>query len=246
MKRSFLFGVPLLVGLLAILIAAFGAGAARAGCGEEESDELAFQASGKLLIGLCGAKQRAAVLRLDQVGRLDDGFAEDGSLGPWPSNDAPHLTTTEDGRVLVEMQLGIEHKHHRFVLRRFSADGALDHSFSAGNAPVPTNPRHSAPGLTRVFSQPGGTSVVAYYAYDDGCYEGFCAESVNFIRMFRYSQVGRLIDESQHYTEYWDLHGIAMAADGGLIVTGEESEYLTGTYLRTKPNLKVRVGTDLQ
>jgi hypothetical protein len=143
------------------------------------------------------------------------------------------------------MRLGLERKHPRVVLRRFSADGKLDSSFAAGNAAVPTNPHSSSvAGRIRVFSQPGGTSVVAYRGSFDGCFGSFCAERTYFIRLFRYSATGKRIGEAQYYTEYWDLHGIAMAPDGGLIVTGEDSEYDTDTYLRTKPNLKSRVHQD--
>jgi hypothetical protein len=106
---------------------------------------------------------------------------------------------------------------------------------------VPTNPHSSSvAGPIRVFSQPGGTSVVAYYGSFDGCFGSFCAESTYFIRLFRYSATGKRIGEAEYYTEYWELNGIAMAPDGGLIVTGENSEYETDTYLRTKPNLKSR------
>jgi len=238
--RLSILKLPLLFGLLALAIAGFGAGTARAAC-EEETGELAFQASGKLLVALCGPHRQAAVLRLDGAGKLDPSFAGDGSLGPWPSNRSPHLATTADDKLLVQMSLGLEGKHHRFVLRRFSADGKLDRSFAGGNAVVPTNPGHSAPaGLIRVFSQPGGTSVVAYYGEDDGCFGGDCSETTNFIRLFRYSATGKRIAETSFYTEYWNLYGIAMASDGGLIVTGDESEYGVETYLRTKPDLKAR------
>jgi hypothetical protein len=231
-----------IVGLLVLALAAFGAGTAQARCGEEEDGELAFQPSGKLLVGVCGTKQRAAVLRIDPTGKLDTSFAEDGSLGPWPSNTSPHLATAAGGKFLVEMRLGLGRKHHRVVLRRFAADGKIDRSFAAGNAVVPTNPHNSSiAGLVRVFSQPGGTSVVAYYGSFDGCFGNFCAERTYFIRLFRYSATGKRIGEAEYYTEYWELNGIAMAPDGGLIVTGENSEYGTDTYLRTKPNLKSRV-----
>jgi uncharacterized delta-60 repeat protein len=238
LKLTSILRLPLLVGLLALAIAAFDTGTARAAC-EEETDELAFQASGKLLVALCGPHKQAAVLRLDSAGKLDPSFAEDGSLGPWPSNTLPHVATTAGNKLLVQMRLGLKRQHHRVVLRRFSANGTLDRSFASGNAVVPTNPSHSAPaGLIRVFSQPGGTSVVAYYGEDDGCFGGDCSERTNFIRLFRYSATGKRIAEASYYTEYWDLYGLAMGPDGGLIVTGDESEYGKETYLRTKPNLK--------
>ena len=153
------------------------------------------------------------------------------------------MATTADGKLLVQMSLGLKGRNHRIVLRRFSVNGTLDSSFAAGNAVVPTNPSHSAlAGLIRVFSQPGGTSVVAYYAEVDGCSGGDCSERTNFIRLFRYSATGKPIAKASYYTEYWDLYGLAMAPDGGLIVTGDESEYGRETYLRTKPNLKSRFG----
>jgi uncharacterized delta-60 repeat protein len=240
-----MFRLPLSLGLLVLTLAAFGTGTARAQCGEEEDGELAFQSSGMLLVGACGPKQQAAVLRIDRAGKLDTTFAEDGSLGPWPSNSSPHLATTAADKFLVQMRLGLGRKHHRVVLRRFSADGKLDRSFAAGNAVVPTNPHNSSiAGLIRVFSQPGGTSVVAYYGSFDGCFGSFCAERTYFIRLFRYSATGKRIGEAEYYTEYWELEGLAMAPDGGLIVTGENSEYGTDTYLRTKPNLKSRARQD--
>jgi hypothetical protein len=239
--------LPLALGLLVLALAAFGPGTAQAQCGEEEDGQLAFQSSGKLLVGVCGTKQRAAVLRIDRAGKLDTTFAEDGSLGPWPSNTSPHFATTAGGKFLVEMRLGLGRKHHRVVLRRFSPDGKLDRSFATGNAVVPTNPHESSiAGLIRVFNQPGGTSVVAYYGSFDGCFGSFCAERTYFIRLFRYSATGKRIGEARYYTEYWDLNGIAMAPDGGLIVTGEDSEYETDTYLRTWPNLKSRVHKDFK
>jgi uncharacterized delta-60 repeat protein len=238
---------PAIVGLLVLALTAFGTGTAQAQCGEEKDGELAFQPSGKLLVGVCGKKQRVAIIRLSSDGKLDTSFAEDGSLGPWPSNTSPQLTTAPGGKFLAVMRLGLEHKHHRAVLRRFSADGKLDRSFARGNAAVPTNPHQSSiAGLVRVFSQPGGTSVVAYYGSFDGCFGSFCAERTYFIRLFRYSASGKRIGEAQYYTEYWDLNGIAMAPDGGLIVTGEDSEYETDTYLRTWPNLKSRVHKDFK
>jgi uncharacterized delta-60 repeat protein len=234
--------LPLALGLLVLALGAFGAGTARAQCGEEEDGELAFQTSGKLLVGVCGPKRQAAIVRLDRAGKLDTSFAEDGSLGPWPSNSSPHLATTAGDKLLVEMRLGLGRKHHRVVLRRFSPDGELDRSFAAGNAVVPTNPHSSSiAGLIRVFNQPGGTSVVAYYGSFDGCFGNFCAERTYFIRLFRYSATGKRIAEARYYTEYWELEGLAMASDGGLIVTGNNSEYGIDTYLRTKPNLKSRV-----
>jgi uncharacterized delta-60 repeat protein len=242
LKPTSILRLPLLLALAALAIAAFGTGSARAAC-EEETNELAFQASGKLLVALCGPHRQAAVLRLDGAGKLDPSFAGDGSLGPWPSNSSPHVATAADGKLLVQMSLGLKGRHHRIVLRRFSVNGTLDNSFAAGNAVVPTNPSHSAlAGLIRVFSQPGGTSVVAYYAEDDGCFGGDCSERTNFIRLFRYSATGKPIAKASYYTEYWDLYGLAMAPDGGLIATGDESEYGRETYLRTKPNLKSRFG----
>jgi uncharacterized delta-60 repeat protein len=235
------------VALLMLAIAAFGAGPAQAQCGEEDRGEVAFGPSGDLFVGLCGPKQSAAVLRLDPAGDLDPSFAEDGTLGPWLSNSPPHLAVTAEGKLLVQMRLGLERKHRRLVLRRFSAAGKLDRSFAAGNAVVPTNPHNSSPaGLIRVFSQPGGTSVVAYYGSFDGCFGSFCAERTYFIRLFRYSPTGKQIAEAQYYTEYWNLDGLAMAPDGGLIVTGDESEYSKDTYLRTKPNLKSQFRKDFE
>ncbi|HEY0276767.1 MAG TPA: hypothetical protein VGC32_00725 [Solirubrobacterales bacterium] len=236
--------LPPALALLALALVTFGTGTAQAQCGEGQDGELAFQRSGKLLVGACGPDQQAAVLRLDGAGKLDSSFAGDGSLGPWPSSASPHLTTAPGGKVLVEMRLGLG-RRPRVVLRRFSADGTLDKSFAGGNAVVPTNPHDSSiAGALRVFSQPGGTSVVAYRGSFDGCFGSFCAERTYFIRMFRYSATGKRIGEARYYTEYWDLNGLAMAPDGGLIVTGDDSEYATKTYLRTKPNLKARVHKD--
>jgi uncharacterized delta-60 repeat protein len=242
MRGGSLLRIPLAVALLIPALLAFGAGTARAQCGEEERGESAFQRPGVLLVALCGPKQQAAVMRLDRAGALDTSFAGDGTLGPWPSNNPPHLAVTEGGKFLVQMRLGLERKRSRLVLRRFTTDGTLDRSFAGGNAKVPTNPQHSSPaGLIRVFSQPGGTSVVAYYGGDDGCFGNDCSESTNFIRLFRYSATGEQIAAASYYTEYWDLEGIAMAPDGGLIVTGSATEYETGTYLWTKPDLAARL-----
>lgn len=235
------------VGVLTVAMAAFWAGPAQAQCGEEDRGEVTFGRSGELFVGLCGPKRSAAVLRLDRTGKLDTSFAGDGTLGPWPSNSPPHLAVTPEGKLLVQMRLGLERKHRRLVLRRFSSAGRLDRSFASGNAVVPTNSHSSAPaGLIRVFSQPGGSSVVAYYGSFDGCFGSFCAERTYFIRLFRYSATGRRIAEAEYYTEYWQLEGLAMAPDGGLIVTGNESEYGKDTYLRTKPDLKSRFSKDFE
>lgn len=233
--------------LILLLFAALGPAAAQAECVEARSDELSFQRSGKLLVALCGPVERSAVLRFDQMGRLDSSFAEDGSLGPWPEIGPPHLAVTPSGKLLVQMRLGLRRGRQRLVLRRFSGDGALDRSFGegSGSITVPTDKERSQPaGLIRVFAQPGGNGVVAYYGSDSGCFDGFCAERTYFLRLFRYSPAGKLIDSAWYYTEYWDLHGLAMAPDGGFIVTGSATEYGIDTYLRTWPNLKPRVHRD--
>jgi len=246
-SRAALLRVPATLGLLMLAIAAFWAGPAYAQCGEEERGEVAFGRAGELYVGLCGPKQSAAVLRLDRAGKLDSSFAEDGTLGPWPSNSPPHLAVATEGKLLVQMQVGFGRRHHRVVLRRFTATGKLDRSFASGNAVVPTNPHNSAPsGLIRVFSQPGGSSVVAYYGSFDGCFGSFCAERTYFIRMLRYSASGKRVGDQEYYSEYWELDGLAMAPDGGLIVTGDETEYGKGTYLRTKPDLKSRVSKQFE
>ncbi|HKZ14149.1 MAG TPA: hypothetical protein VJL81_09930 [Solirubrobacterales bacterium] len=229
--------LSVVLALLALACAAFGAGTARAECGEEGSEELAFQGSGKILVALCGPSRQAAVLRLDGAGQLDPTFAEDGSLGPWPSAFSPHVAVTQDDKLLVQMRLA---QGRRVVLRRFSADGRLDRSFAGGNAPVPSNRNRSLPHQIRVFSQPQGTSVVAYVGEDDGCFGGFCAERTTFLRLFRYSATGRRIAEVTRYSESWSLSNITMAPDGDILAAGEEGEYWTLTYLRTKPNLKAR------
>jgi uncharacterized delta-60 repeat protein len=233
--------------LVLLALAALAPGAAHAECQEAKGDELGFQSSGKLLIGLCAPQGQAAVLRLDQAGRLDPSFADDGSLGPWPEPGPPHLAVTPSGKLLVQMRLGAERGAQRLVLRRFSVDGALDGSFGGGDGSVlvPTNKEHSQPaGEIRVFSQPGGKSVVGYYGSDSGCIESFCSERTYFLRLFRYSPTGKLIDSAWYYTEYWDLRGLTMAPDGGFIVTGSATEYGIDTYLRTWPNLKTRVHRD--
>jgi hypothetical protein len=223
------------LGLALLLIAARGAGSARAACGEEGGDEIAFQGSGKLLFAACG-KGRQAVIRLDAGGRLDPSFAGDGSLGPWTSRSAAHLAVTPEGKVLVQMSLG-KGKARRVVLRRFFADGRLDRSFAAGNATVL---RGGTPEGIRVFAQPGGTAVLAYYGEDDGCYGNDCAERNNYLQLVRYSATGRRIAEASYYTEDWSLRDIAMAPEGDLLVVGRSAEYGKATYLRTKPNLKPR------
>jgi uncharacterized delta-60 repeat protein len=230
-------------GLALLAFATLACGSARAECGESNSDELAFDASGKLLVGLCGPNQEAAVLRLTETGVLDTSFAGDGSLGPWPGVWPPHLAVTGDGRLLIQMRLGKgKRRRQRVVLRRFSAAGALDRSFAGGtgSASVPTNREHSAPDRIRVFTQPQGTSVVSYYGEDSGCFGNDCSERTNFLRLFRYSADGKLIGQASFYTEYWDLLGITMAPNGDLVALGSNSEYGTVTYLRTKPNLKPR------
>jgi hypothetical protein len=229
--------LPLALGLLVLALAAFGTGTARAECGEEENrDEVAFQSSGKLLVALCGPRQKAAVLRLDRAGRLDPSFAEDGSLGPWPSNFPPHLAVAPDGKLLVQMRLAKGGR--RTVLRRFSAHGGLDRSFAAGNAPVPT--AGTSPGQIRVFAQPQGTSVIAYYGEGFGCIGNDCAERTNYLQLYRYSATGKRVAEASYYTEYWTLRSVTMAPNGDLLVAGGNSEYSIATYLRTKPNLKPR------
>jgi uncharacterized delta-60 repeat protein len=230
--------------LVLLAFAAFGPRAAHAECLEAKGDELDFQQSGKLLVGLCSPQQQAEVLRLDRTGRLDPSFAADGSLGPWPETGPPHLAVTPSGKLLVQMRLGSEREAERLVLRRFSADGALDRSFGEGSGSVlvPTHKERSQPaGEILVFSQPGGNSVVGYYGSDSGCIESFCAERTYFLRLFRYSPTGKLIDTAWYYTEYWDLRGLTMAPEGGFIVTGSATEYGIDTYMRTWPNLKVRV-----
>lgn len=233
-------------GLALLVFAALFCGSARAECGESNSDELAFEASGKLLVGLCGPKQEAAVLRLGETGALDTSFAGDGTLGPWPGVWPPHLAVSADGSLLVQMRLGQgKRRGQRVVLRRFSADGVLDHSFANGSAAVPTNRQRSSPDRIRVFAQPQGTSVVSYYGEDSGCFGNDCAESTNFLRLFRYSAEGKLIAQASFYTEYWGLLGIAMASNGDIVALGSNSEYGTVTYLRTKPSLKPRTQLNL-
>jgi uncharacterized delta-60 repeat protein len=234
----------LLAAALALLLCSALGPAAHAECLEARSDELAFQPSGKLLVALCGSHQRAAVLRLDQTGSLDPSFADDGSLGPWPEVGPPRIAVTSSGKLLVQMRLGLRRGgEQRLVLRRFSADGALDRSFGqgTGSVGVPSDKESSRPLLVRVFSQPGGDSVVAYRGTDSGCFDGFCAERTYFLRLFRYSPAGKMIDSASYYTEYWDLWGLAMAPDGGFIVTGSATEYEIDTYLRTWPDLTARI-----
>jgi uncharacterized delta-60 repeat protein len=229
---------PLVLGLMALAFAAFGNGSARAACGEEGSDEIAFQGSGKLLLAACGQGQQA-VIQLDRSGQLDPTFAADGSLGPWPSYRTAHLAVTPEGEVLVQMTLG-KGKSRRVVLRRFSANGKLDRSFASGNAPVPTG--GSSPEQLRVFAQPQGTAVVAYQGSWDGCYGNDCGERTNYLQLFRYSANGKRIGEASYYTEGWSLRSVAMAPNGDLLVSGGNLEYGNATYLRTKPNLKRRAG----
>ena|GEM_PF-4547584 len=228
--------LPLVLGLAALALAAFGTGSARAGCGEEGNDDIAFQGSGKLLLGACGKKQ-AAVIRLDRSGRLDPTFAEDGSLGPWTSNFPAHPAVTPEGKVLVQMTLG-KGKGRRVVLRRFFANGKLDRSFAGGNAPVPTG--GSVPEEIHVFGQPQGTAVVAYYGENDGCWGNDCAERTNYLQLYRYSATGKRIAEASHYTEYWNLTNVTMAPNGDILAAGNDLEYGTVTFLRTKPTLKTR------
>ena len=235
MSKAALARLLTVVCLVGIGLAAFGTGTARAECGEEEGTDIAFQRSGKLLVALCGPRQQAAVLRLDRAGLLDASFAGDGSLGPWPSNFPPHLAVTAQGKLLVQMSLG-KGKRRRVVLRRFSAAGKLDRSFASGNASVPTE--ESSPREIHVFSQPQGTTVVAYYGEFDGCFGGDCAERTNYLQRYRYSATGKRITEANYYTEYWGLSNITMAPDGDLLVAGGNLEYGTITYLRTKPDLK--------
>ncbi len=232
-----LLRIRLALALLALTLAAFGTGSARAACGEEGSDEVAFQGSGKLLLAACGPKEQQAVLRLDSTGQLDRSFAEDGSLGPWTGNRAAHLAVTPEGKVLVQMTLG-KGRNRRVVLRRFSANGKLDRSFAGGKATILKG--GSAPEDIHVFAQPQGTAVVAYYGEWDGCYGNDCAERTNYLQLLRWSVTGKLIAEASYYTEDWKLRDITMAPNGDLLVAGGSSEYGKATYLRTKPNLKPR------
>lgn len=231
--------VPLMLGLLALMFIAFGAGTAHA-CGEEGGDEMAFQGPGKLLLAACGPGQQA-VIRLGPSGQLDQTFAGDGSLGPWTSRRAAHLAVTPEGKVLVQMTLG-KGKSRRVVLRRFSANGKLDRSFAGGNAQLPTG--GAVPRGIRVFGQPQGTAVVAYYGEDDGCYGNDCAERTNYLQLLRYSLAGKRIGEASYYTEDWSLRSVTMAPNGDLLASGGNLEYGKATYLRTKPNLKPRAKHD--
>ena len=236
MKSTLTLKASLVLGLLALVFAAFGNGSARAACGEEGGDEIAFQGSGKLLLAACGPKGQQAVLRLDGSGKLDPSFAGDGSLGPWTSNRTAHLAVAPEDKVFVEMALG-KGKTLRVVLRRFSANGRLDRSFAGGNATVA---KGGVPEDLHVFAQPQGTAVVGYYGEWDGCFGNDCAERTNYLQLLRWSAAGKLIAESSHYTEYWGLNNITMAPNGDILAAGENSEYGTLTFLRTKPNLNTR------
>jgi uncharacterized delta-60 repeat protein len=178
---------------------------------------LALQSDGRLVAaGLSGPKM--ALARYTATGTLDTSFGRDGkvttSFGVAGSDRAHAVAIQPDGKI-VAAGYAYNGRYLDFALSRYNSDGSPDTSFGVDGRLI-SGVFPSAWGIYAVATQPDGRILVAgdalgYFAI--GRYESAGAVDTTFAN----DGIAMVWDS---FTDFGSAEGIALQADGKIVVTG--------------------------
>ncbi|MDS4056736.1 LamG-like jellyroll fold domain-containing protein, partial [Accumulibacter sp.] len=205
------------------------------GAGGDFAWEMALQADGKILVAgesYNGSNSDFALVRYNTDGSLDASFGSGGkvttAIGSG-NEQAMGLAVQADGRIVLAGWSGSD-----FALARYNTDGSLDAGFGAGGKVVTSYGANS--GAYSVAVQPDGKIVLAGSIWNGSNYD---------VAVLRYNTNGTLDAgfgsagkvTTAVGTGHDFSYGLALQADGRIVLTGSTSNGGTSSVLVLRYNV---------
>ena len=194
----------------------------------ERADALVLQADGKLVTAgfTCGGGRcNFALIRYNPNGSLDSTFGSGGIVitNFGGQGDAAYtLVLQADGKIVAAGSAGLA-ANSDFALARYNSNGTLDTTFGTGGKV--TTDFGDFEGAGDVVIQPDGKIVAAGYTFDgdfDNDYRKFSLARYNADGTLdaTFGSGGKVITEFGPSGSFTGLSGLALQADGKIVVAG--------------------------